>query len=163
MSSETPPSSVTLHPPSSSRKFLSSNINPFPQLLQTPSGLALLELQGTINLPDQVEGGGEEIKIGRLEFPDYDEGEQDQGEGKWMKRVWMWVGRYQRLQGEVKKLPQAIAVVRRRGGGGDAQEEEDDAIVEDLEIVEIVKYKIVFSQRPEPVTGEEQTTGMDLD
>lgn len=67
-----------------------------------------------------------------------------------MKRAWMFVGEHQRLQGEVKKLPKAVAVLRRRVGsteGGQEGEEE----VEELEVAEVVKYKIVFSSRPEPV------------
>lgn len=54
----------------------------------------------------------------------------------------MYVGQHQRLTGEVKKLPRALGVVRRREGAGGEDE---------LEIVEVVRYKIVFSSRPEPV------------
>ncbi|KAK4458961.1 Ctf8-domain-containing protein [Cladorrhinum samala] len=154
---------ITIYPPASSR---GGSENPFPQLIQTPSGLALLELQGTINLPED----SQEIQIGRLEFPDYKPGLKGEDDKGWMKRVWMWVGRYQRLQGEVKKLPQAVAVVKRRGEGGMEEEQAERSTVEDLEVVEIVKYKIVFSHRPEPVTtggdiGLQQEAGavMDLD
>ncbi|KAK4166131.1 Ctf8-domain-containing protein [Cladorrhinum sp. PSN259] len=160
----TPEGSITLHPPSASRAYTTSDDNPLPQLLQTPSGLALLELQGTINFPE--EGSREEVQIGRLEFPDYDPLSGNDA-NKWMNRVWMWVGRYQRLHGEVKKLPQAVAIVRRRGEVKEG-DDDDEAKVEELEVVEIVKYKIVFGQRPEPVTGgqgeqQQQGTEMDLD
>lgn len=127
------------------RKF---GINPLPQLLQTPSGLALLELQGTINLPghDDVDSittdGGGETPIGRLVFPDYAVGESGTG---WMKRVYLYVGKHQRLTGEVKKLPKPVAVIRKRDGTGNGEGGEE------LEIVEIVKFKILFSTRPEPV------------
>ncbi|KAK7735207.1 hypothetical protein SLS53_007597 [Cytospora paraplurivora] len=112
-------------------------------LLKTPSGLALLELQGTFNLP--APDGPDDIRIpmGRLDFPDYrpDSITFDPSSTAWMKRVYMFVGQHQRLTGEVKKLPRALGVVRRReGGAGD-----------ELEVVEIVKYKVVFSSRPEPV------------
>lgn len=121
--------------------------NPLPQLLQTPSGLALLELQGTINLPDHDDvdsintAGGGETPIGRLVFPDYVPGE----EGGQLMKVYLYVGKHQRLTGEIKKLPRAIAVIRKRTGveSGEGKEE--------LEIVEIVKFKILFSTRPEPV------------
>ena len=73
-----------------------------------------------------------------------------------MKRAWLFVGENQRLQGEVKRLPRAVAVLRRRkavaegaGGDGDADER-----AEELEVVEVVKFKIVFSSRPEPVGSE---------
>lgn len=130
--------SANLHPrgPSTS----STSINPLPPLLHTPAGLALLELQGTINLPNPDEA----INIGRFEFPDYkpDAITFDPASTTWMRRVYLFVGQHQRLTGEVKKLPKAVAVVKRRDG-----EEGTD----ELEVVEIVKYKIVFSSRPEPV------------
>jgi chromosome transmission fidelity protein 8 len=65
-----------------------------------------------------------------------------------MKRVYLYVGKHQRLTGEVKKLPKAIAVIQKRKvQGGDHKE----GGREDLEVVEIIKYKILFSTRPEPV------------
>lgn len=147
-------SSVTLHPSTTGPPTTAAAGNPLPQLLQTPSGLALLELQGTINLPtaaDEAGGDGsaqQAVAIGRLDFPDYrpDSITFDASSTAWMRRVYMYVGQHQRLTGEVKKLPRAVGVVRRRqggAGGGDRAEE--------LEVVEIVKYKIVFSSRPEPV------------
>lgn len=133
--------------------------NPLPQLLHTPSGLALLELQGTINTPFRADETGNnasnqpgnyETPIGRLVFPDYEPGTP--GGGPWQKRVYLYAGKHQRLTGEVKALPKAIAVIRRRtrpegGGGSEMISGEED----ELEITEIVKWKIIFSQRPEPV------------
>lgn len=145
-------STATLYPPS---KVPSNLPNPLPQLIQTPSGLALLELQGTLNLPEDSspsEGEAttlEGTQIGRIDFPDYD---PDAVGSAWMQRVHLYVGQHQRLNGEVKKLPKAIAVVRRRenrvtaGSGGEVREKG-----ENLEVVEIVKYKLMFSTRPEPV------------
>lgn len=145
-----------------------SEHNPLPRLLQTPSGLALLELQGTINLPSQdtedVEAEGEEglnsyeTPIGRLIFPDYDP--EDKESTAWMKRVYLYVGKHQRLTGEVKKLPKAFAVIRKRRAEApqpDVMETSEGDKAEELEVVEIIKWKILFSTRPEPVgtwTGE---------
>lgn len=133
---------ATLHPQPSTT---TASPNPLPRLLHTPTGLALLELQGTINVPSPDTA----IAIGRVDFPDYkpDALTFDPASTAWMRRVYLWVGQHQRLTGEVKKLPRAVAVVRRRGGEGEAEAE--GAV--DLEVVEIVKYKIVFSSRPEPV------------
>lgn len=67
----------------------------------------------------------------------------------------MYIGKHQRMTGEVKKLGKPLAVIRRR------ETEENIAIdgsgahtTEQLEIVEVVKYKIVFAHRPEPVSAE---------
>ncbi|KAK3387169.1 Ctf8-domain-containing protein [Podospora didyma] len=155
------PSSVKLYPksaPSSSSSDATPPRNPLPTLLQTPTGLALLELQGTINVPgghaDDNLPVDEAVPIGRLEFPDYrpDAVTFDPKSTAWMKRVYMNVGQHQRLMGEVKKLPKPVAVVRRRKGEEEGEEEGGDGEGADLEVVEIVRYKIVFSQRPEPVT-----------
>ena len=134
--------------------------NPLPALLQTPSGLAILEMQGTINLPARdVEESDEEdnttlrqdqiseTAIGRLVFPEYS---GKAGDASWMKRVYLYVGKHQRLPGEVKKLPKALVVVRKRQSGDEAKEE--------LEVVEIIKHKIIFSHRPEPV-GDDEVEG----
>jgi chromosome transmission fidelity protein 8 len=139
--------------------------NPLPHVIQTKAGLALLEIQGTINLPGHGDeaamstggGGGEgdgqvmETPVGRLVFPEY---EGNEGSNEWMKRVYLYVGKHQRLTGEVKKLPKAIAVIQKRKvQGGDHKEGDtgEEGGREDLEVVEIIKYKILFSTRPEPV------------
>jgi chromosome transmission fidelity protein 8 len=115
--------------------------NPLPQILQTPTGLAILEIQGTINLP-QVLPSESATHAGRLDFPDYS-GNDPASNTAWMKRVHLYVGQHQRLTGEVKKLPKAVAVIRKCEGIDSANEE--------MEVVEIVYWKVIFSSRPEPV------------
>ncbi|KAL5343735.1 chromosome transmission fidelity protein 8 [Aspergillus crustosus] len=147
--------SILLHPRASAPRH--DTHNPLPQLLQTPSGLALLELQGTINLPDRNTAQSEpvpidvdspplayETPIGKLMFPDYSP-QEAKDDTNWMKRAYLYVGRYQRMTGEVKKLPKPLALIQRR------QTEGVDDSTEELEIAEIVKYKIIFKNRPEPV------------
>ena len=53
------------------------------------------------------------------------------------------------MTGEVRKLGRPIAVVGRRGEGMIERGEMEGG--EELEVVEIVYWKIVFSSRPEPV------------
>ncbi|KAK5997991.1 hypothetical protein PT974_00360 [Cladobotryum mycophilum] len=146
MSSST---TVYLYPPSREAPASSSSSS-LPQILQTPSGLAILELQGSINLPQDSDGETlKHVDMGRIEFPDYSPDAIGSG---WMKRVYMYIGQHQLLIGEVKKLPRALAVVRKRenkviqGSHGASMEEG-----ENLEVVEIVTHKIMFSGRPEPV------------
>lgn len=63
------------------------------------------------------------------------------------------------MTGECKKLPKPYGVMRKKektdvedvAMGG--LEQEDGAKEEELEIVEVVRYKIVFSSRPEPISG----------
>ncbi|KAK0747678.1 chromosome transmission fidelity protein 8, partial [Apiosordaria backusii] len=133
--------------------------SPLPTLLHTPHGLALLELQGTINLPQSSSSSSSSgstttpIQIGQLVFPDYVEGET-KGEEAWVKKVYMYIGQHQKLFGEVKKLPSPVAVVRKRQRRGEAERGDGDGDgdkTEELEVVEIVKWKLVFSGRPEPV------------
>ncbi|TWU74894.1 hypothetical protein ED733_003786 [Metarhizium rileyi] len=139
--------SAKLHPP---RRPSQPQPNPLPPLVQTPSGLALLELQGTINLPQSMDGEAlAGVEIGSIDFPDYTPGADGSA---WTRRVQMYVGQHQRLMGEVRKLPRPVAVIRRRenrlleNSAGTYMEQG-----ENLEVVEIVKFKIMFSNRPEPV------------
>ncbi|KAI2473455.1 hypothetical protein F4781DRAFT_191766 [Annulohypoxylon bovei var. microspora] len=148
-------SSVRLHPRKSGNE--AATPSPLPQLIHTPSGLAILELQGAFNLPENHEsdeGISQEVNIGRLVFPDYHPETQDPSSTSWMKQVHLYVGEHQRLTGEVKKLPKAMAIIKKRtepGNDVDMGEGGSNSTTEDLEVVEIIKYKIVFSQRPEPV------------
>lgn len=67
--------------------------------------------------------------------------------GVWTKTVYLYVGLHQRLTGEVKKLVKPLAVIRRRAEDTRSEEARGD----ELEIVDVVYYKMIFSSRPEPV------------
>ena len=62
-----------------------------------------------------------------------------------MKTVHLYVGQHQRLTGEVRKLPDPVAVIRKRDS------REAPAEGDELEIAEVIYFKIIFSSRPEPV------------
>lgn len=78
------------------------------------------------------------------------------------RKVWLYIGQHQRMTGEMKKLATPLGVVRRRmpaadkmdveigGRGGEGGERWEG---EEIEIAEVVRWKIVFSGRPEPVGG----------
>lgn len=132
---------IPLEPPNPDR---GCPANPLPQLIQTPSGLAFLELQGAFKLPETE--GQERTPIGTIHFPNYKPG-QDESDTSWMKKVYMYVDRGMRLHGEVKKLGTAVAVVRRSQRAEEAGEA--------LEVVEIIKHKLLFSDRPEPIGSNE--------
>ncbi|OQU98210.1 hypothetical protein CLAIMM_04027 [Cladophialophora immunda] len=143
---------VELRPAAPLQETNGTNPNPLPSLLHTPSGLAIVEIQGTIhgpfqNLATENPDQSQAVHpIGRLEFPLYNP--QEANEGKWMKKVYMYVGRHQRLTGEVKKLAKPLAVLRKIDENDHMG---DDQSGEALEIVDVVKFKLLFSARPEPV------------
>ena len=150
--------SVPLHLPDLERgRSLDQDRNPLPQLLQTPSGLAILELQGTINIPlsneekaPDSEALSSSTAVGRLVFPNYDPDDVTESTA-WMKCVHLYVGQHQRLTGEVRKLASPLAVVRRRETS-DPDSGETPNESEQLEIAEIIYYKVLFSSRPEPMS-----------
>ena len=133
---------IPLHT-SPAQTAVTRSTNPLPSLLQTPAGLAILEIQGSINLP-AASPSAATVSIGRLVFPDYSASESSE-DTSWMKRVHLYVGQHQRLTGEVKKLPNPVAVMRKR----DSREATSEG--NELEIAEIVYFKLIFSSRPEPV------------
>ncbi|OCL12841.1 hypothetical protein AOQ84DRAFT_137326 [Glonium stellatum] len=144
-------------------------LNPLPRLLQTPGGRAILEIQGTIHAPALANSPeapeSTETPIGNLVFPLYSEGMRED-DTQWMKRVYLYIGKHQRLTGEVKKLAKPLGVLGRRirdnmedmegveGPGGVENEPVERKDGDELEILEVVRYKIIFSTRPEPVGGE---------
>ncbi|EPS44162.1 hypothetical protein H072_1857 [Dactylellina haptotyla CBS 200.50] len=135
---------------------VSTNTNPLPQLLRLPSGLAILELQGDINFPSPEEqdpsNNGDFTTVGNLIFPD---ATSETTELKDLKRVWLYVGKHQRLTGEVKALPKPLGVLRKRKPEDHDGPVSSTTSAEELEIVDIIKYKIIFSKRPEPVSATE--------
>lgn len=68
--------------------------------------------------------------------------------------MYFYVGNHQRLTGQVKELPTPYGVIQRRKGEGKAEEGE-----EVLEIVDVVRYRAIFSYRPEPVGRVEARYG----
>ncbi|KKY13432.1 putative sister chromatid cohesion protein ctf8 [Phaeomoniella chlamydospora] len=121
--------------------------------------------------------------IGHLTFPFYTPDNTDHNDKSWMKRVHLYVGKNQRLAGEVKKLAKPFGVLRKRvenkpdtkPGSGvtdidmgtqnisstsssstttSTKENEngnENEPKEELEILDIIEYRILFSARPEPV------------
>lgn len=132
---------ITLHPPG---RRVTRDGGQLPGVLETPSGLAIVEIQGTVNSSlssEELQGSDGSIPLGKLTFPLYDPSVPT--DTAWQKKVYLFVGKNQRLTGEVKKLAKPIAVVRRR--------ESDDVGSEELEVAEIVRHKLLFAHRPEPV------------
>ena len=156
--------SIPLYTTGSNNTSSPSKPNHLPQLLQTPSGIALLEIQGTIHatFPSPTTDASTDTPpsptqtpIGRLEFPLYDPSAPE--DEKWTKRVYLYVGKHQRLVGEAKKLPKPYGVLRKRdasegvGREGEEMRERKGEKDEALEVLEVVRWKLMFQGRPEPV------------
>lgn len=133
---------IPIHPPSTHRS--GSSASALPQLLQTPSGYAIVEIQGTVNTSRTNDNAN---AMGKIVFPHYEPGMANE-DTSWHKRVYLYVGKHQRLTGEVKKLAKPLAVIRKVAGTG------NESAPEELEIAEIVYWKVLFAHRPEPVGGE---------
>lgn len=141
---------VPIHPLNESRSN-GVELSTLPPVLRTPSGLAIVEIQGTVKFsapipPQRDDSKATSSPIGKLVFPYYDDTKPVE-DTSWQKRVHLYVGKHQRLTGEVKKLSNPIAVLRRKSGTEDRDE---------LEIAEIVRYKLLFAHRPEPVGGSNE-------
>lgn len=134
---------VTIDPPPTS---LSSTTSPLPPLLQTPAGLAIIEIQGTLNISQP---SSDDIQsIGRVVFANLPAGTKpDANNTKWMKKVHLYVGKNQKLVGEVRKLAKPLAVIRRKESG--EAEQDAPSSQDELEIMDIVRYKLFFGGRPE--------------
>ncbi|ODQ55759.1 hypothetical protein SAICODRAFT_23129 [Saitoella complicata NRRL Y-17804] len=110
----------------------------FSRLLGT-NELLLLELQATIEGmdPDTIMGG-----------LSYDEQS---------KTAYLTVG-YQRLTGKVVDLKSPFAVLRKREGGELSMEDAEGRAADwqrgdvEMDVVEIIRKKVVFNQRPEPIS-----------
>ena len=135
--------STPIYPPTTDR---ASTTNPLPPILHTPLGLTVIEIQGTLNIPTpDVNSDSGRQQIGRLEFPMLgNEGAAAPGDS-WMKTVHLYIGERQRLVGEVRKLDKPLGVLRKREGRSEDRLEKG----EELEIADVVYWKIWFGSRPE--------------
>ena len=137
---------VDVHPPGTAPS--STTTNPLPPLLQTPFGLAIIEIQGSLNISHPSTDGIQDI--GRLVFPNIPAGTVPESHNtKWTKKVLLYIGKNQRLTGEVKKLPKPLAVIRRKERTVDGDGNGTGSAGDELEILDIVHSKLFFAGRPE--------------
>lgn len=111
----------------------------------TPSGLCLLEIQGELDYPDHapaqvtddsfitVDEIHDAVKVGRLEYDDKDP-----------SKVVLFVGKSQRLVGSIVDLDVPLGVLRVPLDG-------QEGAAEPIQMVDIIKKKLIFSERPLPI------------
>lgn len=136
-----------------------------PQILKTPSGVALVELQGTVHRGQkplaksslELDLGNEEDHNGMEEDNDNSGphlvGTIDFGDDG--KSATLIVGKHQRLIGKIVKLKNPLAVLQMAGPDvselGPTQLSQGAVDNVDIPIIEVVTHKVVFDKRPEPV------------
>ena len=131
-------------------------------IISTPYGLSILEIQGELNLPQsfpqenenhkseylenfaRVNDIYEAVKFGRLEFDPRNQ-----------SNVTLYIGKSQRLLGSMVNLETPLAVLRIKTGTSNNEGTENDSLEENkdesIKIVDIVRKKIIFKQRPLPI------------
>lgn len=114
-----------------------------PQFIATPDGVALLEIQGTLNLPTKITTDHEMItiddvhklvKIGNLEI----DGD----------RLTLFIGTSQRLLGVVEKIDPPFGLLKFPKLDGEENGGESN---QKVEMVNIIDKRVVFKHRPLPI------------
>jgi chromosome transmission fidelity protein 8 len=104
----------------------------------------MVEIQGSVLSEEGRFDAATALNLGRLVFPAAENSESSEWDGK---RVFLFIGKHQRMAGEVKKLSKPVAVIRRPI---------DPTAPQDVvEVAEIVYYKMLFQHRPEPMGAEQ--------
>lgn len=111
--------------------------SPLPQFIQTPSGLALLEIQGKLNLPAHNDGYNGKHEIGTLNMSD--------------KTAWLWIGNHQRMEGKIVELTPPLGILKRADNYKDTNNLGGNPDGSAVEFVDVIRHKIVFNTRPEPM------------
>lgn len=134
--------------------------NPEENLISTPYGLAILEIQGELNLPNsppdstsnrdseymenfvKIDTIYDAVKFGKLVFDDNDK-----------SIATLFIGKSQRLLGKLEKLETPLAVLRIPNDHKDASFSDNKEVLneEKIKIIDVIKKKLIFKQRPLPI------------
>ena len=129
-----------------------------PQLLQTPSGLILIEIQGTLHIGNQtlVSSGGFGLNnlnenkckaelihfLGKFDFSELEN-----------KNISLTIDEHQSLHGQFVKLKKPLAILRIDHLIDPHQEIrtkcDHDPI--NVPLLDVIEFKVVFTSRPEPI------------
>lgn len=142
-----------------------------PHVLRTPSGLVLIEIQGTIHVGSKIltstgglglvtEASKENATInkslgfkpfsldspvdfvGKFDFSQIETGEHN---------ITLIIDQHQRLRGKLTKLKKPLIILGIDSGLNKFETEHKQAISIDIPIEDVIESKIVFSSRPEPI------------
>ncbi|KAI5956416.1 hypothetical protein KGF54_000891 [Candida jiufengensis] len=131
-------------------------------VISTKYGSTLLEIQGDLNLPshkptcslqelspeDQAKMSNfitvdkiyEAIKFGHLEFDSKDE-----------SKVTLFIGKSQRLIGNIVKLDTPLGILKIPRKLHDDSDSDGMDVDEDIRMIDIIRAKMIFKQRPLPI------------
>ncbi|KAK6202784.1 chromosome transmission fidelity protein 8 [Scheffersomyces amazonensis] len=124
-------------------------------IISTPHGLSIIEIQGELNLPSyapskedyteehkdyyqnfiKIDDIYDAVKFGQIEY-----------DAKDPQKVTLFIGRSQRLLGSLIDLDTPLAVLRIP-----VNKENSDNINENIKIIDVIKKKMIFKQRPLPI------------
>lgn len=119
--------------------------NEVDQIISTPFGLVVVEIQGVLNLPKHVPAELNEnyikiddisyaIKFGKLEIDERDH-----------NKITLYIGNSQRLIGTLEKLKTPLGVLKI------PVDQTDQVKDKSMEMIDIVEKKLTFKERPLPI------------
>lgn len=133
------------------RTSLSSGNLKVPNILQTPSGLILIEIQGTIHIGKKALKATDSLELdihGDQNTPSHDLiGTLDFSQLEKDGEVILNVDQHQRLRGKIEKLNPPLAIMRT----DQAKRKVNHSEHVEIPIVDIVRLKVVFATLPEPI------------
>lgn len=104
------------------------HVESVPQMIQTPSGMAIVEIQGEVVSKSHLQEGSR--RVGTIEFSE--------------KNAILVIDGKQRMRGSIKKLDKPLGLLKM-----------DPENRNQVDLVEIVTHKVSFTDIPEPVGAEE--------
>ncbi|EGV60374.1 hypothetical protein PSN45_001864 [Yamadazyma tenuis] len=114
---------------------------PGPEVISTPFGRSLLEIQGVLNVPKEKSAGleyitvddiHEAVKFGKLRFDEKDK-----------SKVTLLIGNSQRLVGTMANLDTPLGLLKIPCN--------EDGSQSQIDMVDIIRKKIIFKHRPLPI------------
>ncbi|ABN67722.2 predicted protein [Scheffersomyces stipitis CBS 6054] len=137
-----------------------SSVNTPDDVISTPFGLSLIEIQGELNLPHEapinvqkndtnaeyirnfvtVDEIKHAVNFGQLQLDEKDP-----------SKVTLFIGKSQRLLGSIVELDLPLGVMKIPLNQDTSPENGNEKQKEDIQIVDIVRKKMIFKQRPLPI------------
>lgn len=112
-------------------------------IITTPLGLTLVEIQGVLNLPKEKIDNGEYIKVDNIhDAIKFGQLSIDEA----TKRATLVIGVSQRLEGNIEQLEPPLAVLKVPNKSEDTKD-----TASPISMVDIIDKKLIFRQRPLPI------------